>query len=215
MIKKGLSPKQKRILEFIREFDVEWSCPPTIRDIQRGCEVSSTSVVEYNLRVLEREGHIRRRREVSRGIEVMDGGRGRRGALRVPVLGAIAAGEPVPVPDQDTWAELEPEDVLDLPEGLVGEGRNVYALRVKGTSMIDALVDDGDIVIVQPALSVKDGDMVVAWFKTEKEATLKRLYREEGRIRLQPANANMDPIYVAPENLDIQGRVVAVLRSVA
>ena len=84
---------------------------------------------------------------------------------------------------------------------------------MKGTSMIDALVDDGDVVIVEPVDSVQDGDMVVAWLQVEKEVTLKRLYREEGRIRLQPANSTMEPIYVDPENIEVQGRVVAVLRN--
>jgi repressor LexA len=211
---KELNPKQKRMLEFIQEFDEEWRCPPTIRDIQQGCGISSTSVVEYNLRVLEREGRIRRRREVSRGIEVLEGGRDRGATPGVPVLGYIAAGEPIPVPTQDSWVAAEPLDVLDLPKGFLGEQRGVYALRVKGTSMIDALVDDGDMVIVQPATSILDGDMVVAWLKVEKEVTLKRLYWDGDRIRLQPANASMQPIYLDPENIDVQGKVIAVLRGV-
>ena len=194
-----------------QSFYEEHSYPPTIRDIQQACSISSTSVVDYNLRILERLGHIRRDREVSRGIEVLVGGR-RRG--RVPVLGYIAAGEPTPVPTQESWSDFEAIDELDVPQGLLGEvPADAYALRVKGTSMIDALVDDGDVVIVRPVDSVKNGDMVVAWLQTEKEVTLKRLYNEGERIRLQPANSTMSPIYVDPENLEIQGKVVAVLRS--
>ena len=211
LAKKGLSARQQRILEFIQSFYEEHSYPPTIRDIQQACSISSTSVVDYNLRILERLGHIRRDREVSRGIEVLVGGR-RRG--RVPVLGYIAAGEPTPVPTQESWSDFEAIDELDVPQGLLGEvPADAYALRVKGTSMIDALVDDGDVVIVRPVDSVKNGDMVVAWLQTEKEVTLKRLYNEGERIRLQPANSTMSPIYVDPENLEIQGKVVAVLRS--
>ena len=211
LAKKGLSSRQQRILEFIQSFYEEHSYPPTIRDIQQACNISSTSVVDYNLRILEREGHIRRDREVSRGIEVLVGGR-RRG--RVPVLGYIAAGEPTPVPTQESWSEYEVIDELDVPQGLLGEvPADAYALRVKGTSMIDALVDDGDVVIVRPVDSVKNGDMVVAWLQAEKEVTLKRLYYEGERVRLQPANSTMSPIYVDPENLEIQGKVVAVLRS--
>ena len=211
MAKKGLSTRQQRILGFIQEFYEEHSYPPTIRDIQQACNISSTSVVDYNLRILEREGHIRRDREVSRGIEVLVGGR-RRG--RVPVLGYIAAGEPTPVPTQESWSSYEAIDELDVPQGLLGEvPADAYALRVKGTSMIDALVDDGDVVIVRPVDSVKNGDMVVAWLQTEKEVTLKRLYYEGERVRLQPANSTMSPIYVDPENLEVQGKVVAVLRS--
>ncbi|MDE2860347.1 MAG: transcriptional repressor LexA [Chloroflexota bacterium] len=211
MAKKGLSARQKRILEFIQDFYEERSYPPTIRDIQQACSISSTSVVDYNLRILERSGHIRRDREVSRGIEVLVGGR-RRG--RVPVLGYIAAGEPSPVPTQESWSDFEAIDELEVPQGLLGEvPADAYALRVKGTSMIDALVDDGDVVIVRPVDSVKNGDMVVAWLQTEKEVTLKRFYNEGERIRLQPANSTMSPIYVDPENLEVQGKVVAVLRS--
>ena len=211
MAKKGLSTRQQRILGFIQEFYEEHSYPPTIRDIQQACNISSTSVVDYNLRILEREGHIRRDREVSRGIEVLVGGR-RRG--RVPVLGYIAAGEPTPVPTQESWSDFEAIDELDVPQGLLGEvPADAYALRVKGTSMIDALVDDGDVVIVRPVDTVKNGDMVVAWLQAEKEVTLKRLYHEGGRVRLQPANSTMSPIYVDPENVEVQGKVVAVLRS--
>ena len=211
LAKKGLSARQKRILEYIQDFYEERSYPPTIRDIQQACDISSTSVVDYNLRILEREGHIRRDREVSRGIEVLVGGR-RRG--RVPVLGYIAAGEPTPVPTQESWADFEAIDELEVPQNLLGEvPADAYALRVKGTSMIDALVDDGDVVIVRPVDSVKNGDMVVAWLQAEKEVTLKRFFLEGERVRLQPANSTMSPIYVDPENLEVQGKVVAVIRS--
>ncbi len=214
MAKKGLSARQQQILEFIQSFDEERSYPPTIRDIQHACGISSTSVVDYNLHILEREGYIRRDREVSRGIEVLGASRDAREVTRVPVLGYIAAGEPSPVASQESWASAEPVDTLELPEGFLGKSqKNVYALRVKGTSMIDALVDDGDVVVVQPVDSIQDGDMVVAWLQTEKEVTLKRLYREGDLIRLQPANSTMSPIYVDPENLEVHGKVVGVLRS--
>ena len=142
MAKKGLSARQQKILEFIQSFDDERSYPPTIRDIQYACGISSTSVVDYNLHILEREGYIRRDREVSRGIEVLGASRDAREITRVPVLGYIAAGEPSPVASQESWASAEPVDTLELPEGFLGKSqKDVYALRVKGTSMIDALVD--------------------------------------------------------------------------
>ena len=214
MARKGLNTRQKQILEFIRSFDEERSYPPTIRDIQQACSISSTSVVDYNLHILERGGYIRRDREVSRGIEVLGESRAATASTRISVLGYIAAGEPVPVPTQESWGAAEPLDVLDLPQGFLGKiKKDAYALRVKGTSMIDALIDDGDVVIVQPVDSVQDGDMVVAWLQIEKEVTLKRLYREEDRIRLQPANSTMEPIYVDPENLEVHGKVVGVLRN--
>lgn len=213
LAKEDLSARQKQILEFINGFDEEHSYPPTIRDIQYACSISSTSVVDYNLKILERKGYIRRDREVSRGIEVLGGHRTRVQVDRVPLLGSIAAGEPIPVAGQDSWVTAEPLDVLDLPQGFIRDARDAYALTVKGTSMIDALVDDGDTVFVRPVTSISDGDMVVAWLKTEKEVTLKRLYHEGSRIRLQPANVTMQPIYVDPDNIEVQGKVVAVLRS--
>ena len=218
MAKKGLSARQQQILDFIQSFDEERSYPPTIRDIQHACDISSTSVVDYNLHILEREGYIRRDKEVSRGIEVLGASRDAREITRVPVLGYIAAGEPSPVASQESWASAEPMDTLELPElpeGFLGKSqKDVYALRVKGTSMIDALVDDGDVVIVQPVVDdIQDGDMVVAWLQAEKEVTLKRLYQEGDRIRLQPANSTMSPIYVDRDNLEIHGKVVGVLRS--
>ena len=214
MARKGLNTRQQQILDFIRSFDEERSYPPTIRDIQQACSISSTSVVDYNLHILERGGYIRRDREVSRGIEILGESRGVAAGTRISVLGYIAAGEPVPVPNQESWGAAEPLEVLDLPPGFLGKLRkDAYALRVKGTSMIDALIDDGDVVIVQPVDEVQDGDMVVAWLQIEKEVTLKRLYREGDRIRLQPANSTMEPIYVDPENLEVHGKVVGVLRN--
>jgi len=208
---KELSSRQRRILAFLRKFREEKDYPPTIRDIVKGCGISSTSVVDYNLKVLEREGHIRRDREVSRGIEVLD--RGRRRMMRVPLIGYIAAGEPIPVPTPDTW-ELEPLDTVEVSSELTEGKGEIYALTVKGTSMVDALINDGDIVLMQNAATAEDGEMVAAWLKAEGETTLKKLYREPDRIRLQPANARMEPIYVAPDNIEVQGKVVGVIRQV-
>ncbi len=208
---KALSTKQRRILAFLRRFREEKDYPPTVRDILRACGISSTSVVDYNLKVLEREGHIRRDREVSRGIELL--GKERRRTVMVPVIGYIAAGEPIPVPTSDTW-EMEPLDAVEVSSELTRDRDNVYALRVKGTSMIDALINDGDIVLMQQAATAEDGETVAAWLKAEGETTLKKLYRERGRIRLQPANSEMKPVYAAPENVDVQGKVVGVIRQV-
>ena len=209
---KVLSSRQRRILAFLRHFREEKDYPPSIRDIVKGCGISSTSVVDYNLKVLERGGYIRRDPEVSRGIELLD--KYRRSMVRVPVIGYIAAGEPVPVPTSDTW-ELEPLDTLEVSSELTQGRDGVYALRVKGTSMIDALINDGDIVLMQQASAAEDGEMVAAWLKVEGETTLKRLYREADRIRLQPANSQMEPIYAEPGNVEVQGKVVGVIRPLA
>ncbi len=206
---KQISSKQKRILSFLRKFLEERDYPPTVRDILKGCGISSTSVVDYNLKILEREGYIRRDREVSRGIELL--GREKRRLLPVPVIGNIAAGEPIPVPDSDAW-KMEPLDTVEVSSEIVHGKGDVFALRVKGTSMIDALINDGDIVLMQQANTAEDGDMVAAWLKAEEETTLKRLYRERDRIRLQPANSAMEPIYAAPGNVEVQGKVIGVIR---
>ena len=146
---KKLSPRQERILDYIGEFIDDHDFPPTVRDIQSGCEISSTSVVDYNLHILQRENFLKRLPEVSRGIELLDGYRkgSRRDVVQIPVLGNIAAGEPLPVLSPDSWRDDELENV-DLPSFLTQGKSNVYALRVKGDSMIDALVGDGDLVVV-------------------------------------------------------------------
>ena len=205
---KGLSPKQQKILDFLRRFIGEKEYPPSIRDIQLGCGISSTSVVDYNQKALERLGRIRRDREVSRAIELLDGSGRRRRAVAVPIIGTIAAGQPIPVPSADTWSQAEYEDSIEVTEDMTGSKENVYALRVKGTSMVDALVDDGDLVLMEPANTAENGDMVAVWLKDRQETTLKKIYYEGDRVRLQPANVTMSPIYTSPDNVEIQGRIV-------
>ena len=199
---KTLSAKQQSILRFIRDFIREHDYPPSIRDIQEACGISSTSVVDYNLKALERLGHIRRDREVSRAIELV----GRRRSLSVPVVGQIAAGIPIAVPE--TFEHQEFEDDVDVPSEVAAGHDNVFALRVKGMSMIDALVNDGDIVVLEGTNAWSDGDMVAAWIKSKEETTLKRIYHEGERIRLQPANTTMDPIYASADDVEVQGRVL-------
>lgn len=209
---KELTPKQQKILNFLREFIREKDYPPSIRDIQLGCGISSTSVVDYNLKALERLGYIRRDREVSRAIELLDKAGRRPRAIPVPIIGTIAAGQPIPVPSADTWSNIDYENVIEVSPEMTRGKEQVYALKVKGTSMIDALVNDGDIVIMEYTNSADDGEMVAAWLKDEQEATLKKLYHEGDRIRLQPANVTMQPIYTRPENVEIQGRVLCTIR---
>jgi repressor LexA len=208
---KGLSAKQQKILDFLRQFIREKDYPPSIRDIQMGCDISSTSVVDYNLKALERLGYIRRDREVSRAIELLDGSGRRPQTIPVPVIGTIAAGQPIPVPTEDTWSNTDYSNTVEVTEDMTRGRERVYALEVKGTSMIDALVNDGDIVLMEATSSADDGDMVAAWLKREGEATLKRIFVEDGRIRLQPANARMEPIFTEPENVEIQGKVLMTL----
>jgi repressor LexA len=205
---KTLSEKQQSILKFMRDFIAEHDYPPSIRDIQIGCNISSTSVVDYNLKALERAGLIRRGREVSRAIELLDRGARRSRTVPVPIIGTIAAGQPIPVPSPDN---VDFDNVFEATEEMTRGRENVFALKVRGTSMIDALVNDGDIVILEQTSSVDDGDMVAAWLKRENEATLKKFYREGDRVRLQPANSTMKPIFTSPDNVEIQGKVLATV----
>ncbi len=210
---KELSTKQRRIVDFIRAFIDEHDYPPSIRQIQEACAISSTSVVDYNLRILEKQGYIRRDREVSRAIELLQPGGRRPRVATVPIIGTIAAGQPIPVPSADTWRTHDPDETLELPPDMVGNRENVYALRVKGSSMIDALVNDGDIVIMEGASTARNGEMVAAWLKREQEATLKRFFQEGPRVRLQPANEAMQPIHTDADNVEVQGRVIGAIRA--
>jgi repressor LexA len=211
MIPKALSPKQGRILQFIRKFIDTRGYPPTVRDIVSGCKISSTSVVAYNLAKLETAGYIRRHADISRGIEIVANRPSNRHTITIPVIGEIAAGEPIPVPHSDTWETVAPEELV-ITEDLTQGKQRVYALRVRGNSMIDALIKDGDIVLMEYVTSAENGDMVAAWLKAEKEVTLKRLFRETNRIRLEPANNQVQPIYSTPDNVEVQGKVITVIR---
>lgn len=201
---------RQRILKFIRDFLADRSYPPTVRDIVAGCHISSTSVAAYHLEVLEKEGYLRRHPDVSRGIELLDKPR----TLPVPVLGVIAAGKPIPVPAADTWDSVASAETVSVPGEMIGSKEGVYALKVKGSSMIDALISDGDTVLMQHANAVENGEMAAVWLKSEKEVTLKKFYAESGRIRLQPANSQMKPIYTSPDNAEVQGKVIGVIRLV-
>jgi len=196
-----------RILDFIHEFTREHGYPPTVREIQRVLALASPRAVQYHLEALEEEGLIERVSHTVRGIHLP----GREPAAPVPLYGTIAAGAPIPVPDSGGWMPV-PEEILQVPARLVEGRRQPFALRVKGTSMIDALVDNGDIVILEPPGAVDDGDMVAVWLNDRQEVTLKKIYVEADRVRLQPANSTMQAIYAHPHDVLVQGKVIAVLR---
>jgi len=209
---KKLSDKQKRIIKFIDRFVGDRGYPPSIRDIQTGCSISSTSVVDYNLNILEGRGYIKRHADISRGIQLLNKTSTTETMVTVPLLGTIAAGAPIPVPGTDTWDVAAVSETMGVPFELIGGKEEIYGLRVKGLSMIDALINDGDIVLMQHVNSVENGEMAAVWLKAEKEVTLKKVYVEPNRVRLQPANIQMQPFYTALDNVEIQGRVIAVLR---
>jgi len=207
---KKLSDRQKNILKYIEDYVDERGYPPSIREIGDKVGISSTSVVDYNLRVLEREGRIRRDREVSRGLELVGTSRAQRQnqarVVRIPVVGRIAAGVPIE-------AIEDPDDVIELPADSVSG--NCYALRVRGTSMIEDHIDDGDLVVVRPQPVVDNGDIAVAIVSDATEnggATLKRFYLEGDTVRLQPRNPAMQPIIVPADQVEVRGKVVKLLR---
>lgn len=212
---KKLSDKQDRIIKFLNRFISENGYPPAIRDIQAACKISSTSVVDYNLNILEKEGYIRRHAEVSRGITLIKDTPVPESVVSVPVIGLIAAGEPIPVPTPDVWDVAAASETMEIPRELAGNRDGVYALRVKGMSMVDALINDGDVVLMQHVNSVENGEMAAVWLKNDKEATLKKVYVETERVRLQPANSEMRPIYADHDNIEIQGKVIAVIRQLS
>jgi repressor LexA len=209
-MERQVSERQQAILEFIREFINEHQFPPTIRQIGERVGISSTSVVKYNLEALERKGYIERDPEISRGIRLVEDLAGRIAeVIGVPLLGRIAAGVPIPVPDSDFSAY----EHVELTRDIVHDTRNIYALEVKGDSMIDALIHDGDIVVMRHQERVENGELAAVWLRDQEETTLKRFYLEKGnRVRLQPANPTMGPMYYPAENVEVQGKVVCVIR---
>jgi len=199
--------RRDRILNYIRYFARKNGYPPTVREIQRACGLASPRPVQYHLEALEREGLIDRVPRTVRGIQFP----GREPTEEVPLFGTIAAGQPIPVPDSGRWTPMS-EEIITVPGHLLRGRRQVFALKVEGASMIDALIDDGDIVLLEPPGIVDDGEMVAVWLSARQEVTLKKIYMEPGRVRLQPANRGMQPIYADPDDVLVQGKVIAVLR---
>ena len=214
---KGLGERHQRILEFIASYQREHKHPPSIREIGEHCAISSTSVVNYYLDQLEKSGHIERDRKISRGMR-LTGNTPLGDMLRVPVLGVIQAGEPIPVPSNADFGSFTPEDSVEVATSLMPakeKGKELFALHVQGDSMIDAMINDGDIVILKPTQDARNGEMVAVWLSDRNETTLKYYYKEKDGYRLQPANPTMKPIMLKKtEALEIKGKVVMVIRKV-
>ena len=234
MAKKGLSERQKNILAYIQEYVAEFRRPPTIREIGSAVNISSTSVVNYNLTKLKERGLLEWDAEVSRGLRLTDKvaettGQARQAVsqvaqkvgtavsnlFRVPLVGNIVAGSPIEVGNGD-FSVYDEEDAIELSTSMLpGRHDDLFALRVSGDSMIDAMVNDGDIVIMRQENDARNGDMVAVWL-SDDTTTLKYFYREaNNKIRLQPANPTMEPIYVDREEVQVQGKVMMVLRNTA
>ena len=208
-----LSDRQQAILDFISQFLDENDYPPTIRDIQHELGISSTSVVDYNLKVLEERDFIRRNRNISRGIEIVGRSASRPSTVEVPVIGSIAAGQPIPFPGQLEGSDVA--EIIQLSNELAPDGgSNLFGLRVRGHSMVDALISDGDIVILKQQETCENGETVAVWLEAEEETTLKTFYLEGSQVRLQPQNVTMEPIYTPADNVRVQGKLVSVVRSI-
>lgn len=212
---KGIGERHQKILDFIAAYQREHKHPPSIREIGEHCKISSTSVVNYYLDQLEKEGLLERDRKISRGMRLVGTSNPLGDMLHVPVLGVIQAGEPILVPSE---AAFTPEDSVEIATSMMPskeKGKDLFALQVQGDSMIDAMVNDGDIVILKPTQDARNGEMVAVWLNERNETTLKYFFKEKDGYRLQPANPAFKPILVKKsESLDIKGKVVMVIRRV-
>jgi len=221
--KAGLGERHKRILKFLEKFQVENGFPPSIREIGENTNISSTSVVNYYLNQLEEMNFIERESNVSRGIRqlktlegnIVQAAQSISDMFSIPVVGRIVAGQPVPVPSSD-FNYYDQESGIDIARSLLPpreKTEDLFALEVQGDSMIDAMVNDGDIVVMRPVKQAENGEMVAVWLLDRDETTLKYFFNENGRVRLQPANPSMKPIIIDdPTQVQVQGKVVLVIR---
>ncbi len=201
------SVTRENILAFIKSYKEENGYAPTLREIAKACAIKSPSVVQFHLDRLELAGAIVRGRDKSRGIALKPE---IREYERVPILGTIAAGHPVSVPDADTRSTAE--EWIEVPLSITRGKKDVYCLHVRGNSMVDALIADGDIVVMQGAHDLRSGEVAACWLKEQQEVTLKKIYFEGETVRLQPCNPYMTPLYEKAENIEVQGRLVGVMR---
>jgi len=216
--RRGLTERHKKIIEYLNE-RLSMGYPPSIREIGEAVGITSTSVVTYYLKQLTEMGLIERDAKFSRAVRLTDPVS--KDLLKIPILGPIAAGEPmlVPAPGANYLGIGNEMDAVDVARSLLptGEkGSELFALKVKGESMIDAMINDGDIVIIKPAIKANNGEMVAIWLPNRDETTLKYFFKEKERYRLQPANPTMKPIMIdKAEPLEIKGKVVMVIRNVS
>ena len=198
-----LTKRQREILDFLNDFIQQHGYAPSLEEIGRRFSLSSLATVHKHLTNLQEKGFIKRAWNRSRSVEVVPARLGSR-AVELPMLGYVAAGSPIEA--------VVGSETIAVPEDLVGK-RDTYVLRVKGDSMIDEQIRDGDFVIVEDRRTADNGEMVIALLHGS-DVTLKKLYRENGRIRLQPANPAMQPILAAPDQVQVQGVVVGVMRGI-
>lgn len=221
---KKLSKRQQNIMKFMHHYMESQGYPPTIREIGNACDINSTSVVNYNLNKLVSAGYLERSDKVSRGLRIIapipgisDQRRVRpdNSVKKIGLVGRIAAGEPISLPE-DVAHHLDEDDIIDVPLMLLNgyDESEVFALKVFGDSMIDSMIQHGDIVILRQQSTANNGDMVAAWLPDNNETTLKHFFKDNAEeIRLEPANPAYDTIMVHPANCEIKGKVLSVIRN--
>ena len=222
--REGLGERHIKILEIMEDYQVNKGYPPTIREIGEEADISSTSVVNYYLKQLEEDGYIERKGKISRGLQIIKNAAGElleeaaaksANFLRLPLAGRIGASIPVPMPTTD-FEYFDAESAIEISSERIPSSipkEELFALEVDGDSMIDAMVADGDLVVLRKKAAASNGDMVAVWLTDKDETTLKYYYDEGARIRLQPANPTMDPIFVDdPTTVQVQGEVVLIIR---
>ncbi len=196
-----LTKRQREILDYLNDFIQQHGYAPSLEEIGRRFGLSSLATVHKHLTNLQEKGFIKRSWNRSRSVELIPARVGTR-SVEVPLLGYVAAGAPIEA--------IAGAETINIPEDLVGK-RDTYVLRVKGDSMIDEQIRDGDLVIVEDRKTAENGEMVIA-LVSGADVTLKKFYREQGRIRLQPANPAMQPMLFDPEQIQVQGVVIGVMR---
>jgi repressor LexA len=230
----GLSERHHKIMEFLTKFQETNGYSPSIRQIGDSIDVKSTSLVDYYLTQLQEMGLIEREDRISRSIRVIQpiysspsitgivgeavhkAGNLLADLVSIPIAGRIVASAPIPMPTSDL-SYYDSETSVEIARSLLPtrDINELFALEVSGDSMIDAMINDGDIVVMKKAQSANNGEMVAVWLDDKDETTLKYFYKESDRIRLQPANPNMGPIYINnPKSLRIMGKVVMVIRQI-
>ena len=200
-----VSTKQREMLAFIEDFVEENGYPPTYEEIRTGLKISSKSLVNYHLEALENAALLSRSPNTPRGIRLANESE----TIRVPLMGQATVNNP-----SVAWTELDIQEVIELTYDIVPSGRNLYAFKAQGQAMLDALVNDGDIVIVQPQTKAQNGEMVAARLIKQGRTTFRRYFRENGHVRLEPDNTTAEAILVKPDEVEVRGKVVAVIRQV-
>lgn len=197
-----LTKRQAEILAYITDYILEHNYAPSYREIGQHFDLSSTATIAEHVESLKQKGYLSHEENLARSIQVNHLEDTKPGFFNIPLLGVIAAGRPIEA--------IQTNETIDIPRDMMGH--NIYALRVKGESMIEDGILSGDYVIIEQGKAVQNGDIVVALIDREN-ATLKRFYKEKDRIRLQPANSTMNPIYV--KKVDIQGKAKGLIRKFA